>query len=371
MTRTRLLVFVALLAAACASRDVAENRDRHGPPDVDRYIEMLQRDERVRELDPEGVIRRLSIEPSAVVADLGAGPGVFTLPLSRHLSQGLVYAVDVEPRQLDALRERLRAEGRDNVVPVLASYGDPHLPPGGVDWIFLVDTYHHLEERVAYLRTLREDLAPGGRLVILEYLPGELPVGPPAAHKLSHEQRFGELRAAGFEQLERFDMHRYHDFEVWGMSEEVTSRGGGAVSLRRWISLRFPGVDWVDTGRLADWLAAPAPPLLLDARSPGEFEVSRLPGARRVDPDAREYDLGAIPAERPIVVYCSVGYRSAAVARRLERAGHDRVYNLEGGIFAWANQGRPVQREGLRVYEVHPYDRRWGRFLSANLHSGS
>jgi ubiquinone/menaquinone biosynthesis C-methylase UbiE len=203
------------LACACASDPGLPNRDRFGPEDVEHYIARLQREERVREVDPQGVIRQLAIPPDAVVADLGAGPGVFALPLARHLTRGLVYAVDVEPRQLDALRERLRAEDIHNVVPVLASYSDPHLPPAGVDWIFIVDAYHHLEERVAYLEGLRRDLAPGGRLVIVEYLPGELPVGPPADHKLSHEQRFGELREAGFEPVQRFEMHRYHDFELW------------------------------------------------------------------------------------------------------------------------------------------------------------
>lgn len=216
----RLLCIVALaaLVAGCANGpDQARpvNRDRHGPADVAHYIERLQRPERVSELDPEGVIRALGIAPTARVADLGVGPGVMALPLARHLSAGIVYGVDVEPRQLDALRARLQAEGVDNVVPVLASYSDPHLPPRGIDWILIVDTYHHLEDRVAYLRTLRGDLAEGGRLVILEYEPGELPVGPPADHKLSHEQRFGELREAGFELEKRFDQHRFHDFEVW------------------------------------------------------------------------------------------------------------------------------------------------------------
>ena len=137
---SRILV-LALLSLSCAPSPGSPggpNRDRHGPPDVVRYIQGLQRDERVRELDPEGVIRTLAIPPTAVVADLGVGPGVLALPLARHLSDGLVYGVDVEPRQLDALRERLRTERVDNVVPVLASYSDPHLPAHGIDWIFVV-----------------------------------------------------------------------------------------------------------------------------------------------------------------------------------------------------------------------------------------
>jgi hypothetical protein len=213
------LLLLGLFAGGCATetpRRDEPNRDRHGPPDVQRYIEGLQRDARVRELDPEGVIRTLDIPPTAVAADLGVGPGVLAIPLARHLSEGLVYAVDVEPRQLDALRKRLREQDLQNVIPVLASHSDPFLPPHAVDWIFIVDTYHHLEDRVSYLRGLREeDLAREGRLVIVEYQPGDLPVGPPPDHKLSHQQRFGELREAGFEQVEVFDIHRYHDFEVW------------------------------------------------------------------------------------------------------------------------------------------------------------
>ncbi|MBW2243937.1 MAG: class I SAM-dependent methyltransferase [Deltaproteobacteria bacterium] len=223
----RNVVFLSVLILAsmgCGSLPgggAPENRDRHGPRSVETYIQRLQTESRVRELDPEGVIQRLELEPTAVVADIGVGPGIVAIPLARHLTQGLVYAVDVEPRQLDALRERLLAEGIDNVIPVLASYSDPHLPPRGIDWIFIVDTYHHLDDRVAYLRGLRADLSEGGQLAILEFKPGDLPVGPPADHKFSHEQRFGELREAGFEKVQSFDTHRYHDFEVWRPIELV------------------------------------------------------------------------------------------------------------------------------------------------------
>lgn len=146
--------------------------------------------------------------------------------------------------------------------------------------------------------------------------------------------------------------------------------GGAAAGLRPWISLRFPGIEWVETERLAAWMNADAEPalVLLDARTQAEFDVSHLAGARRVDPDAEKLDLGKLPPETPIVVYCSVGYRSGAVARRLGAARFTRVYNLVGGIFQWANEGRPVYRGRERATNVHPYDRTWGRMLDANLH---
>ena len=69
----------------------------------------------------------------------------------------------------------------------------------------------------------------------------------------------------------------------------------------------------------------------------------------------------------PVVVYCSVGYRSAAIVQRIERAGVGRVYNLEGGIFAWANEGRPIFKDNARAKLVHPYDKLWGLLLHEDL----
>ena len=115
------------------------------------------------------------------------------------------------------------------------------------------------------------------------------------------------------------------------------------------IRAKFPGVAQLSTDSLQVWLEA-APdrpgresPLLLDVREREEYE------------------------DRPVVLYCSVGYRSSEMAGYLQKRGFDKVYNLEGSIFAWANEGRPVYRGGERVHEVHPYDRVWGRLLKKTL----
>ncbi len=211
----RWVLSAALAAALIACQASSANRDLHGPADVQDYIERLESPERIDELQPGFVIERLALPRDAWVADLGCGPGVFALPFARACPAGVVLAVDVEPLQLDRLREQLRAEALLNVVPVLASATTPHLPPGRVDLIFVGDTYHHLEDRVEYMRALRAALQPDGRLAILEYKPGELPVGPPADHKLAAGELEDELRAAGWQLVTRFDTHRWHDFQVW------------------------------------------------------------------------------------------------------------------------------------------------------------
>lgn len=68
-------------------------------------------------------------------------------------------------------------------------------------------------------------------------------------------------------------------------------------------------------------------------------------------------------------IYCSVGYRSAGVTQRLREAGFTNVSNLQGSIFRWANEGRPVYRDRRRVQAVHPFDARWGQLLTDSLHA--
>lgn len=140
-------------------------------------------------------------------------------------------------------------------------------------------------------------------------------------------------------------------------------RGKGPASLRGVISRQYPDVAWISTGRLAAKLHEDSSVVLLDIREADEFRVSHLRGARRVAPGTTDFDALALSAEDVVVVYCSVGYRSAATAQALEEAGVEHVFNLTGGIFQWANEERSIYRGDERVSEVHPYDAVWGRML--------
>lgn len=131
----------------------------------------------------------------------------------------------------------------------------------------------------------------------------------------------------------------------------------------------YPDVPGIGTAELAAALEAdPAGVVILDARAPEEFAVSHLPGAHLVGADADAAGrLAAAAAGARVVVYCSVGYRSAALVDRLRERGHANAVNLEGSIFRWAGEGRPVYREAARVEQVHPYDDRWGALLPRPL----
>ncbi len=143
-------------------------------------------------------------------------------------------------------------------------------------------------------------------------------------------------------------------------------------ALRRFIRTTFPEVEQLSTMDLSRILESSAEGtiLLLDTRRESEFAVSHLEGAVRLDPDTNDDDLAKIADRKgAVVTYCSVGYRSSGIARRLLRAGCQDVRNLEGSIFKWANEGRTVVRDGKEVREVHPYNEHWGNLLRAELRS--
>ncbi len=150
----------------------------------------------------------------------------------------------------------------------------------------------------------------------------------------------------------------------------IAGRGVAFEAVRRLTARKFPDVQWVDQAELARWREDPGrtAPLVLDARTAAEYQVSHLRDAVLVDagrPSLRP--LAGRAKNDPIVVYASVGYRSARLAHWLAGQGYTNVRNLSGGIFQWANEDRPVFRDGRPTTEVHPYDRRWGLALESRF----
>ncbi|MEX1118474.1 MAG: rhodanese-like domain-containing protein [Terrimicrobiaceae bacterium] len=127
------------------------------------------------------------------------------------------------------------------------------------------------------------------------------------------------------------------------------------------LEQEFPDVPTISTKELA---ALDPAPLLMDVRAEKEYAVSHLAKAIRAgkDPAEQLIELG-ISKNSSIVVYCSVGYRSSLLAQKLRESGFLNVRNLEGSIFAWANEGRPLVNANGPTTGVHPFDVTWGRYL--------
>ena len=129
----------------------------------------------------------------------------------------------------------------------------------------------------------------------------------------------------------------------------------------------FPGVPHLTTRQLADMRSRGEPILLLDARRAEEFQVSHIDGAVRAATVRAALNAIRADGQPTVVVYCSVGYRSSRLVSRLKARGLKNVFNLEGSLFRWANEGRPLARGDQPATQVHPYDDNWGKWLNEAL----
>jgi SAM-dependent methyltransferase len=188
-------------------------RGAHGnPKDLKAYLARLLSPERDGWQLPDRVVRALKLKKGQTVAEIGAGPGYFTLRLARAVGKnGTVLAIEVDPRLITVLRDRLAEARVTNVVPVLALPEEPFLPPRSCDLILAVNAFHHVVGLPAYLRRLTRALAPGGRLVDIDFHKRELPIGPPVDHKLAREDFLAAARRAGLRPVEEpaFLPHQY------------------------------------------------------------------------------------------------------------------------------------------------------------------
>jgi len=141
-------------------------------------------------------------------------------------------------------------------------------------------------------------------------------------------------------------------------------------TVKKDIRNDYPTVDQLNVDSLLTWMSAEKQLVLLDARKQEEYDISHIKNAVRIDPDIKETPEWLLDdSEKTVVVYCSVGYRSSKVADVLSRDGVEKVYNLEGSIFEWANRGFELYSNEKRVHKVHPYNSLWGRLLNRQYRS--
>ncbi|MBM4382340.1 MAG: methyltransferase domain-containing protein [Deltaproteobacteria bacterium] len=202
----RLLVAVLALAAAVALAGGA--LWLFSPATLKRFAyEGIARD---RWQQPERVVEALALAPGMRVADLGSGGGYFTWHFARAVGpSGRVYAADVDADLNASVAERAAHDGLAQVTTVLAAFDDAKLPER-VDLVFTCNTYHHIEDRVAYFAQLREKyLASGGRLAVIDFLPEKF------SHATDPAVIERELVQAGFRKTAQHDFLERQSFLVF------------------------------------------------------------------------------------------------------------------------------------------------------------
>jgi len=190
---------LAALAVVClAANTWAQSPHTHEHPfeDADKWSEVFDDPKRDGWQKPHEVIHALALKPDAVIADIGAGTGYFSVRFARMLPKSKVFAVDLEPDMVRHLDARAKREHLANVFAVQAAPDDPRLPQSA-DLVLLVDTYHHLGDAVRYFEKLKQGLAPHGRVAIIDFTM-DSEFGPPPRARVEPEQVKKEFARAGY-----------------------------------------------------------------------------------------------------------------------------------------------------------------------------
>ena len=193
-----VLFLVSFAGAGVSARQLA------GRP-ADDWSARLERPERIAGLKIDYIIASLGLKPGQTVADIGAGPGVLSVPLAKAVAPGgKVYAVEIDKGYFPHIAQKAAAEKVTNVVTVLGAFTDPQLPARDVDVALFHDVLHHIQDRAGYLKAIAGYMKPQGRIAIVE-LPST------GSHKddpsliVTKDQAAGWMSDAGFKPVQEFD----------------------------------------------------------------------------------------------------------------------------------------------------------------------
>ncbi len=168
---------------------------------VEELIQRFESEERDAYQQPEKVLNYLGDVEGKTVMDIGAGSGYFSLKLAGRGAE--VIAADVNEEFQAHVRLRIAQEGlEDQVETRLIPYDSPGLEPAEVDMALIVNTYHHIQDRVSYFSEVKEGLKKSGELIVIDFFKVEAPTGPPVDHKLSMDVVIDELKKAGYENIQ-------------------------------------------------------------------------------------------------------------------------------------------------------------------------
>jgi ubiquinone/menaquinone biosynthesis C-methylase UbiE len=201
---SRLVLAIAAFSFSAATGLVGATQLSSRP--AADWIARLERPDRVATLKIDYIVSKLELKPGQVVADIGAGPGVISLPMAKAVApNGKVYAVDIDQGFIDHINMRAKEQKITNVTAILGKFTDPALPASDVDVALFHDVLHHIQDRAGYLHTLAKYMKPAGRIAIIELSPTTGSHKDEPELQVTREQAKTWLAAAGFKPVREFD----------------------------------------------------------------------------------------------------------------------------------------------------------------------
>ena len=162
------------------------------------------------------ILKQLNIKPGFHIADIGSGGGYYTLKFAELAGKtGLVYAVDVEQKNLDFIAEEVKKQGLESQIKLIhGDVQDSKLPKAELDIIFLRNSFHHIKNRTEYFKNLTECLNDNGCMVIIDHKKGESS-GPSLGHGTGEGEIESVMEEVGLVQSQSFDFLKGQWFFIY------------------------------------------------------------------------------------------------------------------------------------------------------------
>lgn len=181
--------------------------------DVEKWKKAFDDPERYQWQKPDEVIKNMKIQDKDVVADIGAGTGYFSFRIAKDYPSAKVYAADIEDEMIDYLASQAKERGLSNLKTAKIQPNDPTLPEKA-NIVLIVNTLHHIDDRVNYLKHLKNQMAASGRVALVDFTKAS-PKGPPVAHRINPSEAITQFKDAGFSLVEEFKFLPDQYFQIF------------------------------------------------------------------------------------------------------------------------------------------------------------
>lgn len=214
---TKLLLLISCFSpvGALAQGAAPEINAPYRNPNYEEWRQRFETEGREVYDQRRAIVAAARPQPGMVVADIGAGSGLFTRLFAAEVGKtGRVYAVDIARQFVEGNLRRAREAGHQNVIGIESTQGDTRLAADSIDLAFICDAYHHFELPTAMLASIRRALRPGGTLVVVDFerIPGVSPDWILKHVRAGKEEFRAEIEAAGFRFVEEVKLMRENYF---------------------------------------------------------------------------------------------------------------------------------------------------------------
>ena len=179
----------------------------------------LLSEERHAALQPEKLLRDIGLTTGMTLADIGCGPGFFSIPAAQIVGpNGSIYAADIQGDMLSTVRTRASEADLTNIRVVKTNDRESPITSASCDVVLLAFVIHEIDSRASFLHRAARLLKPGGRLVILEWEKIEEPSGPPLDERMTPEDTLADAQAAGLHLAEARSLTPSHYLRIFELA---------------------------------------------------------------------------------------------------------------------------------------------------------